>query len=230
VRELELALALARRNLNPQVEVSDLSDIAVAEIARGNYDRSDQLFSVANTMLEKYPDGLFEAHTCVNCGELALTRGNLERAAEFFHRANDRSIALDLMTIALQATAGLALVAQRRGDNRELANWCTELQRIGKGAEGIYHERWMLDAAVAWNIALNNGSANDAIDFLVTAARRLKRRDIDHWLSIEVELLRLRQECTHGASPSEILRVREAAHQYKALGVLIHIDQLCGSS
>ncbi|MFI5091297.1 MAG: hypothetical protein ACHP7P_14705, partial [Terriglobales bacterium] len=220
IAECELALALAQRTLSPVLAAHDASDLAVAEMALGNCDRANQLFEEAATVLEQQPDRHGPGFVRSNQGELLLDIGDIDRAWMAFSHALEPATERKDLPIALQTLAGLALCAQRRGYLPELEHWCAELRSLGMGRHRMFHERWMIEAALAWDVALNQRRYRDAIDQLRAGADELRRRDVDHWLLVELEALRLVQYCSGGPSSGEVDRLWKLAVEYEAGTVL----------
>jgi hypothetical protein len=90
----------------------------------------------------------------------------------------------------------------------------------------MFHERWMSEAALAWDVALNQSRHRDAIDQLRAGAEELRRRDVDHWLLVELETLRLALYCSDGPSADEVDRLRKLAVEYEAGMVLRGLETL----
>jgi DNA-binding SARP family transcriptional activator len=226
IAEHKRALALARRTLNPEMVVADLSDAAVAEMALGAFERSNELFKEAAAILENQSDAKTKSFLLANHAELYLGVNDLERASGLFETALEPALWLKDLPIAVQALAGLALCSQRLGSKSGLAHWSGELQRVGGGRERMLHERWMAEAALAWDLALNQRKPKEAASELSLAARELRRRDVDHWLLVELELLRLKAKCLGGASEAEMDHLESVAASYEAGTVLRGLKEL----
>ncbi|MFI5091180.1 MAG: AAA family ATPase, partial [Terriglobales bacterium] len=226
VCEHELALALARRTLNPVLVAEDTSDMAVAEMALGRVERSNELFEEASAVLEHQLDPHAPGFVRANQAELILGTNDFERARALFESALERALWLKDLPVTIQVLGGLALCAQRVGSVGDLAHWTSELRRIGGGREKLYHERWLAESAIAWDIALNHHEASAAVDQLQVAASRLRRCDIEHWLLVSLECLRLRTACDGTAPDAEIDSLRAAAASYEAGTVLRGLEDL----
>jgi tetratricopeptide (TPR) repeat protein len=226
IREHELALAMARRTLNPVLAAEDTSDVAVAEMALGNFERSNGLFEKAAAMLEQQPDPRGPTLLRANQAELFLGVNDLQRAKGLFEAALEPALWLKDLPITFQVLGGLALCAQRLGSHRELGHWSGELRRIGAGRERLYHERWQAEAALAWDTALNHGQVAAAAEQLRVAANELRHRDVDHWLLVELELVRLKVARDGVAPRADVERLTAAATSHSAGAILRALETL----
>jgi DNA-binding SARP family transcriptional activator len=226
IAEHQLALALARRTLSPVLAAGDTCDLGVSEMTLGNLKRANELFVEAASIIEGERDPRAPSFVRANHGELHLAAGHLDVAASLFEGALDHGVWLMDLPIAIQACGGLALCAQRRGSQNELGHWAGELKRIGAGRERLFHERWLAEAAIAWDTALNHGQVSAAITQLRAAANDLRRRDVDHWLHVELELLRLKVTCEGSVPDSEVSSLTAEATKFQAGTVLKALKQL----
>jgi DNA-binding SARP family transcriptional activator len=226
IAEHQLALALARRTLSPVLAAGDTCDLAVAEMTLGNLERARALFEEAASLLKDEKDPRAPCFVSANHGELHLAAGRLEDAAGLFESALSQAIWLEDLPIVIQVCGGLALCAQRGGSQGALGHWAEELKRIGAGRERLFHERWLGEAAIAWDLALNHGQVSTAIAQLRTAANDLRRRDVDHWLQVELELLRIRIRCEGSVPDAEIESLTAVATDFEAGAVLHALKQL----
>jgi hypothetical protein len=93
--------------------------------------------------------------------------------------------------MSVTCCGGLAMCAKENSRDSDLANWCSELQIIAAGRERALEDRWTVEAAFAWNACRNKGDVPAAVARLETALRELSRRDVDHWLRLELEAVRI---------------------------------------
>lgn len=220
VAEAELATAFARRILNSQAEASNIMDGALAEMALGNYAKSRELFVTAIGILEDYPDPYGLSAAFSNLGELHLVSGHIDEAEQAFAKALELARPLEAMMPLLQASAGMAMCAQRQGRSADLSHWCDELRAVGQGRERVFHDRWLTEAAIAWNTA-TNGKGFEAADVELSAALRdLRRRDVDHWLALGLEKLTIQQRFLGEIQSNDYLVIERGAIQYGAKGIL----------
>ena len=100
------------------------------------------------------------------------------------------------------------------------------MRSIANGSERKFHERWLAEAALAWDVAITDKHPDVAVSQLRRAAYELRRIDVEHWLMVELELLRLRDACLHAASPEDICALAELARTYGAGTVLRGVTEL----
>jgi DNA-binding SARP family transcriptional activator/tetratricopeptide (TPR) repeat protein len=226
ISEHELALALARRTLNQVLASQDATDLAVAHLSRGNATQSRALFEDALRMLEAQRDPYAPGLVLANQGEMLLTLGEIALAKNALVKALHLSSEVKDLPIEFQALAGLALCAQREGRFSDLRHWCQELRTLGGGREHIYHERWMVEAALAWDRALNDREPQEACKQLHEACRALRRVDLDHCLFLSLERLRLEKSCMNAVPIQECQALMETAESYGAGTVLSALQSL----
>ena len=121
--------------------------------------------------------------------------------------------------IAMAASAGLALCAKERGCFADLAASCESLVSIAGGRERVLHDRWYVEAAYAWNSCINNANGPAAVARLDSALRDLRRRDIDHWLRLELEATRIEEFLFGCVAEKRRARLAIDARSYGALGI-----------
>lgn len=219
VQQLLYAAALARRTLNPTDEAARLGDIANAEMALGDFQSAEARFAEAAEIDRRQPGWSFRVFQYVNRGELMLVMGRIDDAESDFERALAEATRMDLWHVALLACAGLSLCAQRRTDNHDLHRLTERLNQLRQGRERVPHERWMVESAVAWNLVLNLEKPLEAICSLERASRELYKRDVDHWLSLELEGIRIR-EFIGGTRESEKRQwLTKVARRYEAAAI-----------
>ena len=220
VLEMELALALARRTLNPQLEASDLTDMAVAEFAMGDYHQSEGHFTEALHILDSFPEPSTEVFTRSNYGEMLLLANRMEAACIQFETAQDIAENLQLIPNLIQCCAGMALRAQALGRTSLISENCERIRRLGSGRERRYHDRWMTEAAFAWETALCRGGPAKALENLQSASLELYRRDVDHWLLVECESLRIQRTFNAEVNEQQFAVLVAKAKELGARGVL----------
>jgi len=220
IEQFRLSLALGKRTLNPQAQVATLINLAVVDEARGDYEAATSYLQEAEELDSQYPHWYHRVYRFANQAELALETGNPERARARYQEALQRALEMDERRMAMAACAGLALCAKEQHDARGLAAWCAELRSIASGKERALHDRWYVEAAHAWNSCLNIGDEESAVLRLESALRELRRRDVDHWLRLELEAIRVNEYLTSGMLEQRRARLLELARSYGAYGVI----------
>jgi DNA-binding SARP family transcriptional activator len=216
IRESEFGLALARRVLDPQAEANALSDIAVAQIALGNYTEAERRFTEASAILERYPSWPYRAYHLCNQGVLALFKDTLDVARRTYQEAFDSASRIGLWRMAVIASSGLGLCAQRAGDLQGLHAACETTRRLGGRRYKAMNDRAIIEVALAWDLVLNLGRREEAIQELQRAARDLARRDVDHWLRVEEELISIQEYVSAARDSAARARLVGLSKMYKA--------------
>jgi len=114
----------------------------------------------------------------------------------------------------------LALCAKERGDLESLGRRCDRLRIIAGGREKVLHDRWMVEAAYAWDLCLNRARPEEAASRLDVAERELRRRDVSHWLRLELEAIRLEEYVEGGIAVDRRRRLASLAQPFGALGIV----------
>jgi tetratricopeptide (TPR) repeat protein len=193
IDQVRYSLALARRTLSPQAQAASLVNLAVTEMALGD-------FEVAATHLEEsaqidgqYPRWALRVYRYYNQGELALEMGKVDEALAAYRKALSRALEMDLWHVAVVCCGGLALCGMIAGRPAELASWCRQLESIAKGRERSLSDRWPVEAAFGWDACVNDRGGSEAIARLGAATHELSRRDVDQWLRLSLESIKIRE-------------------------------------
>jgi tetratricopeptide (TPR) repeat protein len=210
-------IALARKTLNPQAEAQGLSNLAVTEIALNQLTSAQAHLAESERIDALFPRWSYRVYRMLNQGILAWVCGDLGTAKDRLGKALEQAEALGVIPACLLSAGVLALCAAQRGDLRELRLQCARIRAMGDHLRTGLPDRGLVEAALAWDTCLNDGDTERAVRLLSTAAADLASRDIDHWLSATVELIRMR-EWTSGA-PDTLAR-RELASSARAHGAL----------
>ena len=218
--ELERGLALARRTPNPQAEAASLMDIANAELGLGNFERAAALMEQASAIDDRYPRWMVRCYRYVNSGELYLLTNDLPSAKLHYSAAYDLASSIDLWPVALLSSAGLAMCGQRFGDRRALDRWAQTARQLAASRASVLHDRWTIEAAIAWHSVLVHNDAATAISALDRACRELARRDVDHWLRLELEHLRIARHVGLRPDKDRYALLITAARRHGAAAVL----------
>jgi DNA-binding SARP family transcriptional activator/tetratricopeptide (TPR) repeat protein len=229
IDQIRYSLALARRTLSPQAQAASLVNLAVSEMALGD-------FEVAATHLEEsaqidaqYPRWALRVYRYYNQGELALEMDKVDEASAAYRKALSRAQEMDLWHVAVICCGGLALCGMLTDNCAELASWCEQLRTVAMGREHSLCDRWPVEAAFAWEGCINDHAAN-AIDRLNAATRELSRRDVDQWLRLSLESIRI---CEGLGGAVELDRRRSLAalaRRYSAAAIVSKAEAKLDSS
>ena len=214
-----IALALDRKTLDPLAEATSLVNIAVSEMALGQFKAAVEHILMSADIDEKFPRWPFRVYRFHNHGVVRLLTGEIERARAEFTRARDLSVEMNLWPIAVLALGGNALCAQRRSDYPLLRELTADLKAALSGRSSVLHDRWMVEAAFAWNRAINGGDVAGALADVARVMPELRRRDIDGWLRLELEAIRLSEETRGFRLHADRDRVASLAETYSALAI-----------
>jgi tetratricopeptide (TPR) repeat protein len=214
-----IALALDRKTLDPLAEATSLVNIAVSEMALGQFKAAVEHLLMSAEIDEKFPRWPFRVYRFHNHGVVQLLTGEIDRAQAEFVRARDLSVEMNLWPIAVLALAGNALCAQRRLDYPLLRELAADLKTALSGRQRVLHDRWMVEAAFAWNRAINGGDVAGALADVEGVMPELRRRDIDGWLRLELETIRLREEARGFRLLADRDRLLALAEKYSALAI-----------
>ena len=220
IEQFRYSLALGKRTINPQAQVATLINLAVVEEARGEVEAATSYLQEAEQLDSQYPHWYHRVYRFSNQAELALETGQPEQAAAKWTEALRHALEMDERRIAMVACAGLALCAKESGDLAGLFRWCQELQRVAAGRERVLHDRWYVEAAYAWNSCMNDGNADIAVVRLHSALHDLRRRDVDHWLRLELEAIRIEEFMSGGVSQHRRRQLVERGRLYGAHGIV----------
>jgi hypothetical protein len=95
-----------------------------------------------------------------------------------------------------------------------------ELRSVAAGRERVLHDRWYVEAAYAWNACMNSKDHEAALARLELALRELRRRDVDHWLRLELEAIRVEEFVRGTVSEERRHNLVQSARSYSAQGVV----------
>src|SRR4030042_2934457 len=94
-----------------------------------------------------------------------------------------------LWPISVVALAGTALCALRRSEVALVHSICAQLESRLLGRRRVLHDRWMVEAALAWDDLITFGDVSQTLLMLAPIRAELQRRDIDSWLRLELPVL-----------------------------------------
>jgi tetratricopeptide (TPR) repeat protein len=204
--------------LDPHAEANALMDIGVAELALGNFEDAAEAFQKSTAIAELFPNWPYRPYHAHNRGVTFLLTNRLTEARAAFEEALNGSLSVDLWRIALMANCGLALCAQRLGDLVELHERCRLTRGMIEGRERIVADRALVDASLAWDMTLNEGHGPQAIAYLEKSVSEVARRDVDHWLKLELELIGIREHVSGRRAVEERSRLASLGRKYRAQG------------
>jgi DNA-binding SARP family transcriptional activator len=220
IEQFQYSLALGRRTLNPQAQIASLVNLAVVEEARGDFDAAAAYLQEAERLDSQYPHWFHRVYRVANQAELALESGRVEDATAKYEEALAHALEMNELRIAMVACSGLALCARARGKAGDLAKWTERLLRTAQGRERVLHDRWYVEAAYAWNRCINERKPDLAVAGLEAALHDLRRRDVDHWLRLELEAIRVEEFISERMATQKRLQLAALARSYSAMGIL----------
>lgn len=220
IEQIGNGLALARRTLNPQAEATSLVNIAVAQIAMGQFSAAAHHLEASAHIDSQFPRWPYRVYRYVNQGVLALLTNRPAEARDAFERGLELATLVGLWPIAANCCAGLGLCAVSEGDRRALSERCSCLEAMIGGHRWIFADRWMIEAARGWHALLNGRSYDLAAEGLAIACRDLSRRDVDHWLRLQIESIRLHERSCGTIDTSARHELADLAERFHAGGVL----------
>ena len=77
-----------------------------------------------------------------------------------------------------------------------------------------------MEAAYAWNSCINEANELAAVARLDSALRDLRRRDVDHWLRLELEAIRIEEFLSGCVSDQRRQHLVDEGGFYCALGIV----------
>jgi tetratricopeptide (TPR) repeat protein len=218
--QFRLSLALARRTLNQQAQIVTLINLGAVELDRGELEAATAYLEEAAQMDVRYPHWYNRVYRFYNQGEAAFEAGRIDDAEAAYEKALVHAVEMEERRVGMWACAALALCAKERGYYRALGSRCAQLRSIAAGRERVLHDRWMVEAAYAWDLSINHGKPDVAAANLWAAQREMRRRDVSHWLRLELEAVRIEEFLAGHVSEKRRLHLAELAGAYQAQGVV----------
>jgi len=226
IEQIRVSLALARRTLNPQAQATSLVNLAVSEIALGD-------FEVAATHLEEsahidaqFPRWPHRVYRFYNQADLAVETGRVDEATAAFERALLIAQDMDVWQVAVISCGGLARCARLAGNVSESQRRCAEVRSLLETKEVALTDRWPVESALAWDALLRNEYHPYAAHRLKCVLRQLSRRDIDQWLRLKLEACRIGERYTGRTDEAEREAIRRLGRQYGAIAIVSGADEL----
>ena len=191
--EFQFSLALAKKTLNPLAEAMVLNNIAVVQLAKGEFVEAAGAMGEAAKIdagFPHWPLRLFRYH---NRGILSLLTGDYEAAEADLRLSLEEALNVGLWQIGVNSCGGLGVCAARRGDYGCLLATSRELERITAGRLPAVAERWAPETTVAWSAAIGGGASWELTCRVEHTLHELRRRNIDHWLRLRLEWIQLQE-------------------------------------
>jgi tetratricopeptide (TPR) repeat protein len=220
IDQIRYSLALARRTLSPQAQAASLVNLAVTEMALGDFEAAATNLEESAQIDAQYPRWALRVYRYYNQGELALEIDRIDDATLAYRKALARALEMDLWHVAVVCCGGLALCAMLTDKSAELASWCQRLHSIAMGREHILCDRWPVEAALGWNACVNDRGSADAIARLIAAKRELSRRDVDQWLRLSLESIRICERLNAAVEIDSRRDLADLARHYSAAAIV----------
>lgn len=188
----ERSLALARKNLDPHGEARCLQNRAVSEMVLGRFGRArESLFEASRLGVSAGP---YSPYNSYNLAIMALSEDDNEAAIASFDECLVRATAAGNNLVAGDACAGIALACARLGRTADLAHFVGKMKDLDATC---LTDRlgWLPSVALSWDMAFNSHLPDEAIARLELHSRQMRRRDVAVWLTLELEVIRLKDAC-----------------------------------
>jgi len=228
IQQIRYGLALARKTLNPQAEATSLVNIAVAQMAMGQFAAAAHQLEASAHIDAKFPRWPYRVYRYGNQGVLALLTNRTNEARDAFERGLELATSIGLGPIAANCCAGLGLCAFNEGDCRTLACRCARLDELTGARAWPFADRWMIEAARGWNTLINQHDPDLAFASLAVACKDLSHRDVDHWLRLQMEIIRMKERVAGQIDAHARSHLAGLAAHYEAGGVLAAANERRG--
>jgi DNA-binding SARP family transcriptional activator len=222
INHIKMCIALARKTLNPQAEAKALTNLSVTEIATGDIQSALLHLAESERLAESFGEWPFRVFQLLNLGILKMEIGKYQEALDALHLAHQLALKQEIGQALHAVVGGLGVCAARIRDLELLRNCARTLRADLSSGWRVYADRGMAEAAIAWDLHLNQGEMDTAIESLKRAMNELRRRDVDHSLTLDLELVRLVE---HGMGTVQVEHrealarraARHGAHLYARL-------------
>ncbi len=214
-RQFDYSLALARKSMNPQAEVMALNNRAVAEMALGDLDAVERTHAEADRVARAFQGWAFNHYRLYNDGLLKLLRFRFEDSARLFRATEVASKESGNEALWRCAVSGLALAAARRQDWHQARQHGTLVAQSAK-PEDETACGWIEPAAMAWGACLDGQDPGKELDKLSHVCRALARRNVGHWLTLELESIYLREWMAGSRESALRANLLSVANRYEA--------------
>ena len=221
------ALALSRKILDPLAEATSLNNIAVTEMALGNFDAALAQLLASASIDERFPRWAFRVYRFHNHGVLLLLSGDPDQAEREFTRALELAEVMGLWPMLTLSLAGQALCSQNKGELDRLRQRCRQLEDRIHGRRRVLHDRWTVEAALAWNSVANGHDVGAVLGNLALTRAELRKRDIDGWLRLELESVRLQEHASGQREEAQRRQLADEAKRYNARAIVREATARC---
>lgn len=188
-----LTRRLAQRLLDPLGEAMALNNLGVAELNLCRWSEAEAHFEEAICLASHHPNWPYLAFPHHNLGIVLMNRGMYEQADVRMRYAYECAARLGLWTIQMMSAGGLGVSAARQRRFQDLRKWANRIMKDLDGKTGQMPDGSLMEATLAWNRAVNEGDPDGAFQQVQRVARQLETKDVDHFLSLQLETLLLRE-------------------------------------
>ena len=223
--QIRLSLALTRRTLNPQGQATSLVNLAVSEIALGDFETGAAHLEESAHIDAQFPRWPHRVYRFYNQADLAVETGRIDEAIGTFQRALLLALEMDVWQVAVICCGGLARCARLAGRVAEACRRCDQLRSLLVGREAALTDRWPVESALAWDAILRNRRDSDRVSRLHHALGELSRRDIDQWLRLRLETCRMSEYCSGRPDDAEREEIRSLALKFGASAIVLGAEE-----
>ena len=223
--QIRLGLAFAKRTLNPQAQATSLVNLAVSESALGEYEAAAIHLEESADIDAKFPRWPHRVYRYYNQADLAAETGRPDEAIDAYQRALALASDMNVWQVVVISCAGLARAAWQESRIEESRAWCDRVRASLIGRECALTDRWPVESALAWD-ACSRGEGAQAIDRVRGVLRELSRRDVDQWLRLRLEAVKLAEEVTGCFNATEREELAATAQRFGAAAIIAGARQL----
>jgi len=223
--QIRVSLALARRTLNPQAQATSLVNLAVSEIALGDFEIAAAHLEESAHIDAQFPLWPHRVYRFYNQADLAVETGRLDEATVTFQRALHQAMEMDVWQVAVICCGGLARSARLADQDAEASRHCDQLRSLLVGREAGLTDRWPVESALAWDALLRRTRVCEATSRLHRALSELLRRDIDQWLRLRLEACRISEYSTGQTDCREREEIRRLGLRYGARAIVAGAEE-----
>ena len=218
--QIRYGLALARRTLNPQAQATSLVNLAVSEMALGDYPAATAHLEESAQIDAQFPRWPHRVFRYYNQADIAAETGRLDEAEVTFEKALSLSLEMDVWQVAAICCGGLARCTRAQGSKAKSGRWCDRLRSVTCGRETAVTDRWPVESAIAWDTCIRHEDPAAGMARLNRVICQMARRDADQWLRLQLEAVRIRESVTGRVDLLGRLKVAEIGRQYGAIAIV----------
>jgi tetratricopeptide (TPR) repeat protein len=216
VDEINFSLALARRTLDPLTEAMALNNLAVTQMALGQFDGASANLDRCTAVIGSHPSWPLGCYCAYNRAVLHLLRRELDRAHDSFALAREIADRGDVWPVSVYSEAGLSLCSLMSGRFSEFEEHAETVRVRTRNRKHLLTDRWMVETTYAWNELLSRSTPDRALQLLADAAANLQDRDVDNWLRLRLERIRLKEHITGSVADSDRAELLQDARRFSA--------------